>query len=233
MELGRAVDRAKAEEDYLRVRSYLLDAIKGEKLPTSRLPTERRLAEQFEVGRAIARRALSELETEGLVYRHVGRGTFVGSRTEDPQTSARSTGEYGPAEYIEARLRFEPELAWMIVVNATAADFEALQEILKRCEKADTGPKFERCDANFHQALAKATHNSVAIDMYRVIDAIRRREHSNWTRIYASDQTAEQRKLFMKEHSAIFDALAARDARAAREAWSYHIRNTRRRMLDI
>ena len=83
------------------------------------------------------------------------------------------------------------------------------------------------------QALAKATHNSVAIDMYRVINAVRRREHSNWTRIYASDQPAERRKLFVKEHNEIFDALAARDGRAAREAWSNHLRNTKRRMLDL
>jgi DNA-binding FadR family transcriptional regulator len=227
------VDRAKAEEDCLRVRNYLLDAIGSDTLPNGRLPTERRLAEQFEVGRGIARRALSELEAEGLVYRRVGRGTFVGSESEKPRTSARAAGEYGPAEYIEARLRFEPELAWIIVVNATAADFDALRELLRRCEKADTGAKFERCDADFHEALAQATHNSVAIDMYRVIDAIRRREHSNWTRIYASDQTAEQRKLFMKEHHAIFDALAARDGRAAREAWSNHVRNTKRRLLDL
>ncbi len=233
MERGRAVDRAKADEDYLRVRSYLLEAIKGEQPPTGRLPTERRLAEQFEVGRAIARRALSELETEGLLYRRVGRGTFVGSATEKLSTSMRPSGGYGPAEYIEARLRFEPELAWIIVVNATADDFEAIREILKQGEKADTETKFERCDANFHEALAKATHNSVAIDMYRVINDIRRRERSNWIPIYASDQTAERRKLFMKEHHAIFDALAARDGRAARDAWSSHLRNTKRRVLDL
>ncbi|MGO9421275.1 FadR/GntR family transcriptional regulator [Roseiarcus sp.] len=227
------MDRAKAEEDYLRVRHYLLDTIKGEQLPTGRLPTERRLAEQFTVGRAIARRALSELETEGLVYRHVGRGTFVGSRTGKPQASVRSSREYGPAEYIEARLRFEPELAWIIVVNATAADLEALRELLQQCEKADTGAKFELCDADFHEALAKATHNSVAIDMYRVINGIRRRERSNWTRIYASDQTPEQRKLFIEEHNAILEALAVRDGRAARDAWSSHIRNTKRRLLDL
>ncbi len=227
------MDRAKAEEDCLRVRNYLLDAINGDKLPTGRLPTERRLAQQFEVGRAVARRALSGLESEGLIYRHVGRGTFIGPRAEQPRTPARPASEYGPAEYVEARLRFEPELAWMIVMNATAADFKVLRGLLRDSEKADTGAKFERCDADFHEALAKATHNTVAFDMYRVIDAIRRREHSNWTRMYASNQTAEQRMLFIKEHRAILEALALRDGAAAREAWSGHLRNTRKRMIDF
>src|SRR3954468_24509298 len=61
-----------------RVREFLTAAVKeGAYAPGSRLPTERELATRFSASRAIARRALSELEKEGLIERHVGRGTFV------------------------------------------------------------------------------------------------------------------------------------------------------------
>lgn len=222
------MNRTKSDAGYIRVRKYLLDSINGEVLPLGRLPTERQLSEQFSVGRSVTRRALGELEAEGLLYRHVGRGTFVGSGKDE-----KATPTVSPAEYIEARLRFEPELAWMIVANATTADLTVIREQLKRSETANSMPKFEIYDANFHQALVSATHNSLAIDMYRVIDGVRRREHAKWGHLHGKLQTAEQRNIFIKEHNQIYGALAKRDARTAREAWSNHIRNTKRRIMDL
>ena len=43
----------------------------------TRLPPERKLAEQYGFSRATMSKVLAELETEGLVTRQVGRGTFV------------------------------------------------------------------------------------------------------------------------------------------------------------
>lgn len=222
------MNRAKSDAGYLRVRKYLLEAINGAAPPAGRLPTERHLSEQFGIGRSVARRALGELEAAGLIYRHVGRGTFVGSGMDETATQAVS-----PAEYIEARLRFEPELTWMIVAHATATDFATIREQLKRSESANSMLKFETYDTNFHQALINATHNSLAIDMYRVIDRVRRRTHVKWGHLHGSEQTAQQRSIFIKEHKQIFEALAQRDAKAAREAWSNHIRNTKRRIVDL
>ncbi len=42
-----------------------------------RLPAERRLSEEFKVDRVTVRRAMADLEKEGYVIRHQGRGTFV------------------------------------------------------------------------------------------------------------------------------------------------------------
>ncbi|MBI3515427.1 MAG: winged helix-turn-helix transcriptional regulator, partial [Proteobacteria bacterium] len=44
-----------------------------------RLPTERALAEQFNLNRNLVRRAFQQLDRMGLINRHVGRGTFVGT----------------------------------------------------------------------------------------------------------------------------------------------------------
>ena len=46
----------------------------------SRLPPERTLSRQLGVSRSLLRKALAEMEAEGQIWRHVGRGTFIGSR---------------------------------------------------------------------------------------------------------------------------------------------------------
>lgn len=49
----------------------------GELLPRDRVPSENELAEQMNVSRMTANRALRELTSEGYVKRVAGRGTFV------------------------------------------------------------------------------------------------------------------------------------------------------------
>ncbi|WP_373229831.1 GntR family transcriptional regulator [Cohnella sp.] len=50
---------------------------RGEYVPDQQLPTEVELAEQFGVSRITSKRALIELEREGLIYRRRGSGSFV------------------------------------------------------------------------------------------------------------------------------------------------------------
>jgi GntR family transcriptional regulator len=45
--------------------------------PHDRLPAERELEEFYSISRMTARRALSELEAEGYIYRQQGKGSFV------------------------------------------------------------------------------------------------------------------------------------------------------------
>lgn len=73
MELGRAEEIAA----YLRT-----EITNGTRQLGSRIASERDLAEELSASRMTVRRAIDMLEGEGLITRHVGRGTFVaGSRT--------------------------------------------------------------------------------------------------------------------------------------------------------
>lgn len=49
----------------------------GEYEPHQKIPTERELSEQFGVSRMTARKALTEIESEGYIYRSQGKGSFV------------------------------------------------------------------------------------------------------------------------------------------------------------
>jgi GntR family transcriptional regulator len=63
---------------YYQIRSRLLETIEnGQLQPGDRVPSERELTERFGVSRMTARQAVSELETQGYLYRIQGKGTFV------------------------------------------------------------------------------------------------------------------------------------------------------------
>ena len=59
--------------------------------PGSLIPSERELCEQYGISRMTARQSISELVTEGLLYREQGKGTFVG-RPKIAQQLLRLTG---------------------------------------------------------------------------------------------------------------------------------------------
>jgi GntR family transcriptional regulator/MocR family aminotransferase len=63
---------------YLQIRDCLKERIEGGTLlPDTKLPATRALAEELGVSRVTVVNAYAELEAEGLVRAHVGRGTFV------------------------------------------------------------------------------------------------------------------------------------------------------------
>lgn len=63
---------------YIQIKDYLRLNIQNGVFPVNtRIPSERRLAEQFGVNRLTVSKALDELAQEGLVYAQVGKGTYV------------------------------------------------------------------------------------------------------------------------------------------------------------
>lgn len=61
---------------YLKVKSHLRELIEGS-VAGDRLPTEAELGQGLRVSRTTVRKALGELEDEGLLIRRAGQGTFV------------------------------------------------------------------------------------------------------------------------------------------------------------
>lgn len=154
--------------------------------PGDKLPTERALAEQFELNRNLVRRAFQRLDDLGVIHRHVGRGTFVGPRVADEAgMPARSSGaqaaagrpvelEYSPATILQARGAFEPRIAALAVANATASDLRRLDGLVEALRLARTETRQEEIDIAFHDALAQATHNDLIRRMSEIISDARR-----------------------------------------------------------
>jgi GntR family transcriptional regulator len=66
-----------AQKKHELIRRHLENEISGGLEPHQRLPGERELAELLGVNRLTVRRALDEMERDGLIYRVQGAGTFV------------------------------------------------------------------------------------------------------------------------------------------------------------
>jgi DNA-binding FadR family transcriptional regulator len=211
------------------IRAFLLEAVaQGTIGPGGKLPTERELANRFALPRNTVRKTLAQLEAEGAITRHVGRGTFLADAGGFPADSVTHTS---PAELMEARMRLEPAMAELIVTNATPADFERMEICLDRAERGALLNDFEVWDAALHQAMAAATHNRFITRVFDMATAVR--HQTEWGKLKDRVVTPERRLKYQEEHRGIFQALKARDADQARIAIVAHLQHARRNLFGF
>lgn len=187
-----------------------------------RLPPERTLAASLGVGRGELRKALAVLERQGALWRHVGKGTFLGERPVaaigDLATLARKAS---PPAVMTARLALEPAIARLAALHANA---EQILEISARAA-APMGRvswrQFESADAQFHRAIADAAQNPVLLHLFDTLAAIRRAV--TWGRRRASPEGPPPDHHSFAEHASIARAIAERDAEAAAAAMQAHL----------
>ena len=131
----------------------------------ARLPSERALAEQFQVSRSSVREAIRSLELQGLVVTKRGSGTFI--NTEDLDSivallaSTLSSGPGSPDtldDIFEVRHVLEPQISAMAALRASPQEIEDMTQILEEQERqiAD-GQTGVDADTAFHFSLATAT----------------------------------------------------------------------------
>jgi GntR family transcriptional regulator len=73
-----------AQPLYQQVKKHLVHRVlTGEWLPGQVLPSETRLAAEYELSQGTVRKAIEEMASEGLVTRRAGKGTFVTSHNGD------------------------------------------------------------------------------------------------------------------------------------------------------
>jgi len=232
--VGNAPHRTPGRAGVQRMREFIVNAAADATLaPGGRLPTERELAQRYTLPRNAVRKTLAQLEAEGAITRHVGRGTFLAA-APGPAASgipADSVAHTSPGELMEARLRIEPALAELIVTNATSADFERMEACLDKAERATTLDEFELWDAALHQALATATHNRFVIRVLDMVTAIRQR--SEWGKLKDRIVTPERRIKYQEEHRDIVRALKDRDAERARGFILGHLQHARRNLFGF
>lgn len=214
-----------------RLRLLLEKEIRSERWQEGdRLPTERELCSRHGVARNTVRRALQLLEERKLIVRHVGRGTFkscAGIRNDAFELD--SIEAFSPADVMECRLIFEPGLIPHVVARATKADLDRMGEFLKQGEASTSLLEFERWDTELHDAIAAATHNSVAISISRSLAKVR--QQARWGILKARSMTPERIAKIQSEHSAIVAALCNRDQSQAHALLRRHLLHVRAYMF--
>src|SRR5262245_30990985 len=142
--------------------------------PGHQLPTERELEATLGVARNTLRKGLRQLEREGKIVRHVGRGSFV---AEPPATTSRNvtplveriTGS-SPSEVMEIRLQLEPWAGELAAGRANAADLKFMRECVEKAGAAEDVKTFEHWDGQLHQAIVNAAKNELLAGLYEAIN---------------------------------------------------------------
>lgn len=89
------IDRRSPLPFYYQLKQILLADLRTRDLaPGARLPGDNDLCRTYDVSRTVVRQALAELETEGVIERQKGRGTFVAQRRTAERLVQSLTGLY-------------------------------------------------------------------------------------------------------------------------------------------
>jgi len=200
-----------------------------------RLPTERELSEQLSVGRRTVRRALEALEAEGLLWRRQGKGTFIGQPPHPTRTLVADIGgEADPLMVMEARLGLEPALAALCARRATGEDVDRLRLLAERTHVTTDADSAELWDGSLHRMIARIAGNKLLSMMFSVLDEVRM--GAEWQDRRHRARSPETADLYDHQHSAIIDAIEARDGPAAQVAMATHLstlaENLRRSMRE-
>jgi len=187
-----------------------------------RLPPERQLAEKLGMSRNALRQALAALEKEGAIWRHVGKGTFAGSRpvlASDPFRDLVSSTS--PNEIMEARLVFEPKLASIAAMRTTLSELKQMAQVLKRASSTMDVSSYERWDGLFHRMIAETSRNVFLITTFNMLNATR--EEKFWGRLKQRRLRPDRIARYNQQHKTILNAITNRDSTAAEDAMIAHL----------
>ncbi len=198
--------------------------------PGTRLPAERELSEILGVTRGELRKALATLEAEGQLWRHVGKGTFTGTRAIEVMSLADIDRETNPAEVMRTRLLIEPIIAREAALNATSRHVEALHRCAQRTLKASSWRQYEAADNELHRCIAEAADNRLLLALFDALNAVRRAVV--WGVLRAEHDRPPRDHHSFAEHETIIAAIQRRDLDGASRAMYQHLRSVERNLID-
>lgn len=218
-----------------RIKEVILDR---QLIPGDRLPSERSLAQQFQVGRLTIREALRTLETKGLIEikKGSGGGAFVASHNLGAVTSIIKDNlllEGLTSDQItEARIALECAAAESAARHATEEDLERIALCIEESEvimaDVERGREIVMKMIQFHSLIAEASHNLPFIMFIRAL--------LEWARvrpILSAWIPSEQDKQYARtSFSRIFQAISERNPDAARDSVREHVEKMRALLVD-
>ena len=184
--------------------------------PRGEILTELKLVEQLGVSRTPIREALRRLEQERLIA-DTGKGSVVLGITEDDLL-----------DILNIRLRIEGLASYYATKNMTPEGLQELEHVLDLQEfyysKGDT-EHIREMDDQFHALICKLSGRSVISDTLLPLHRKTRRYRK------ASIADAKRTAQVVKEHRAIFDAIAAGDADRAAALTTEHTIHAKESMM--
>ncbi len=215
---------------YISVLDQISNLIRSGEFPIdSRLPTERELAERFNVSRPTIREAIIALEAKGEVEARAGSGVYV---RQNRSIIDDFTNGISAFELLEARVLLEGEAAALAARMISPDELGELKQALDVIKlEGVEDDSASGADRQFHSIIAKATHNQVLTKVIALLwDLQENLDHIN--RAHRSVCANEDREMRIADHINIFDAIAYNDTGAARNAMRSHFSDLLKSMHD-
>lgn len=217
---------------YQQVAHAVAESIRSGQYPAGgRLPSERDLAETYDVSRPTVREAMIALEIQGYVEIRHGSGIHV-TRTPPAKESGFDL-DIGAFELIEARRLVEGETCALAAVSITDEEVAELERLLVQMEREGEGAPDQgasgqgggdaavRADRAFHLLIAGASRNSALSHVVEMLWDLRYRSPLCVEMLARAFAAGDRPRI--AEHRAIVAALAKRDPKSARAAMRDHL----------
>lgn len=188
-----------------------------------KLPSERTLAERFEVGRGPVREALRRLEFFGIVRTSPQSGTVVENLSEHVLIGLISNilhaDDMSPEMLIEVRGALEALSAKLAAERATPSQIRAIEEAHRRMkEQAEAGAFTLEEDLLFHLKIAEATNNN----LLRSLIALMGPDVLHFSHLHATYKNGRMHEA-AREHEGILKVIADGSPEEAEELMKNHI----------
>ena len=190
------------------IKEYIL---RGDVSIGDKLPSEKVLCEDLQVGRGTVREAIRLLQAKGYVEVIPGRGAFVVQKEEiGSQRLAKwfRENEIELKDFIEVRMAIEPLATKLAISRCTDKSIQKMRDIHERsiiaAENKDSA-ELALCDEQFHTCLVECSNNKLLISINKQILRSLIVFRGNTFRIQANIEK------FIPAHSAILEAFEKRD----------------------
>lgn len=213
-------ETAESRQAIERLQDFIAD---GAYVNGDRLPSERDMISTLGIRRNTLRKALDVLERRGVIWRHVGKGTFLANRD--------GTGDLGlietlgqnitPVRMVQARLCIEPALAREAAIHASREAILRIKSARDAAQEASDWADYEMKDDQFHRAVAQSSDNALLVLLFDQLNHVRRAV-ADTSVVRASARPPKDHSSFA-EHDRIVRAIAARDPKEAQRAMQAHI----------
>lgn len=196
---------------------------KGDLVDGEKLPSERLMAEKYNVSRNVVREAFKVMSEKGLVEIYSGKGAYVsipkGNVITTKLQEAISISKSNLYEILEVRKVLEEAVARKAIQRATKEDITNLEAIYNKMEFAirDT-VTFAEEDINFHIELAKCTGNSTLVLLINTFNNISDKKLYKLNSLYPDRALKAQ-----IEHKAMIKSIKDRDEESIIMAVDSHI----------
>ncbi|MCB2149041.1 MAG: FadR family transcriptional regulator [Deltaproteobacteria bacterium] len=225
----KAVTKTRLHEQIVFQIQSLID--KGRLKHGDQLPPERELATIFKVSRHSVREAIRIMEQKKVLKSRPGSGTYIILEDEPSVVEflarAIDREKHTLGEIFQFRELLEPQIAGLAAQNATEADLSILQDILEQQQnELDDSTLSKDLDHDFHRALAKATGNSVLLQVIELLDHIFLKSR------HAYSQSPHRNRLSIQGHQEIIKAVKKGDPTTAKELMADHLKAIKKLVIS-